>query len=330
MKISIFALSKFFFTAIFFLIGHQCICQKSGPSPHRSEDRVYPTNSFSRGIKFTTSDNNGNNSDIIRSHNILKEEIYQYSFHKDKIKDSSLVKINYYDTLGNQITVIQDPNLLPIIIHKLPEGSVTTYSYQYDKKGKLIKQVSENPFLFGQINIEYEYDSAGNIAFVFYYNKDTTTLKTERRIYNSKQQVEDVYTKIGNSEFYNSAQYFYEETGKLISESIFDSKGKILFSHYYQDGEDPGKKMIYVEMNNNRRLQKVIFYDNHKRRIKETTDPKEELLNDNEVSDYEKFMGVDEYKYNNDNTFFQWTSYTGGKKNQLNRHYYFKNNQDSK
>ena len=269
-------------------------------------------------------DNNANDKDVIRSNKITREEIYNYDFTKNRITDSFLFKIIYYDTSGNQFAVIQDPNLGKVNKGTNVLGAVTTYRYIYDSTGKLRKRISNNPDLNGQINFEYQYDSLGNLKNKFIYNEDTSSLKIENREYNTRNQVTKLFLKINNADLYNSGQNFYNEAGYLIKESVLNDKGNVIYSHLYDYSLFPDKKIIYIETKDSKRLASELFYNKFNQLIKENSDLNERVSPNDQVTDYEKYLGVTEYSYNDDKTFFQWTRYSMGKKSQLTRHYYFK------
>jgi len=84
-------------------------------------------NSFSQRNTYFFDDTQ-NNKVSIAANKILKEEVYDYSFNKDGIKDSLPVKTLYYDSSGNLIEEKSEKN-------KNFSESIRKYTYFFSSDG---------------------------------------------------------------------------------------------------------------------------------------------------------------------------------------------------
>ncbi|HWI92116.1 MAG TPA: hypothetical protein VNT20_12620 [Flavisolibacter sp.] len=261
--------------------------------------------------------NGENKKEIIRGNKITKERIYNYAFHRDQIIDSTIAVSYTYDMNGD-ITEEKDEKT------KNTRETIIKNAYWYNSKNRLIKQISEVPTAAMVSVYEYEYDSLGNEITKYDYNKDTTRLTIEQKVYNDKNQLAELWIKIDASELYNSRRYFYNENGELSRIDCYNRKGQNIYSYSYEDDKLSRKKTLFLENEDGKKVQVVCEYnpDNLPVKIYNTTNRLVDLNSTSQT--FDNFDQVTEYTYNQDNTIFQVIVYLNGKKVKLQRHYYFK------
>lgn len=257
-----------------------------------------------------------NPSEIIKINKIVKEVIYNYTINKNNIKDSALFATYHYDTLGNIIEEKKEKT-------KIYGETIRKYTYSYNLRGQLTKQIVDMPS-FRMVSIyEYEYDSVGNEINKYDYNEDTTRLTIHQKKYNTNNQVTELLIKINNSDFYVSRQYFYNSDNELSKEIALNPKGQIIYTYFYDYDKSLNKKTVYLENQEGKKRIEEYFYNNKKQIIKATSILKNTTFISRESTEYENLNKVTENVYNQDSTLFETVIYINGKKSQLNRHYYF-------
>lgn len=258
-----------------------------------------------------------NPKEIIKANNIIKEEVYSYNFNNNGVKDSTLTNTYYYDTLGDLV----EEKLAKI---KNYDESITKYENSYYSSGKLRRQIVDKQSLKMVTIYEYEYDSLGNEVNKYDYNKDTTRLTIEQKIYNDQNQVIQLQTKINNNDFYISRKYYYNTNNELSKVDAFDSKGELIYSYIYEYDNAQNKKTVYLENADGRKITGEYFYNNDKQCVKVNSTFKSATFISSTSTEYNKFNQVTENIYNKDKTIFESNVYVEGKKVQMNRHVYFK------
>lgn len=265
----------------------------------------------------TTFGFSSNPKEIIKANNIIREEVYSYNFNKSGVKDSTLTNTYYYDTLGDLI----EEKLAKI---KKYDESITKYENSYNSSGKLRRQIVDKQSLKMATIYEYEYDSLGNEVNKYDYNKDTTRLTIEQKIYDDKNQVIQLQTKINNNDFYVSRKYYYNTNNELSKVDAFDTKGESIYSYIYEYDNTQNKKTVYLENGDGKKRTGEYFYNNDKQCVKVNSTFKSATFISSTSTEYDNFNQVTENIYNSDKTIFESNVYLDSKKVQLNRHFYFK------
>jgi len=249
-------------------------------------------------------DTTRNSKDIIHESKIRKEMIFSCSFDKGELVDSSLTKINYYDSLGDITSSEQyDPKTQKL------RG---TNTFVYDSAYKLIKTY----FTFANSKListtYFEYDSNGNEVKINTYNDTTLILSTIKKYNNKNQQIS--LTSINNFSYTTgTTNFFYNRDGSIKRKESFNDKNKTIVSTDFY--KTKYKEQIYSENKTGRYLQKEIFY-NDKNRPAEIIDyyPNGQLM-----------IHTIQITYYTHGTVFEWAWLNNDKKIQANRHYYFLN-----
>lgn len=266
---------------------------------------------------FGTSENQRK---IIKSNKIIEEKVYSYTFNKKGIMDSALINTYSYDTSGYLIYE-------KISNIKNYEESTTNYTNTYNALGKLSKQISDKRVV-GKSNLEivsvneYEYDSSGNEVYKYFYNKDTSRLTIEHEMYNDKNQIIQLQTKINNDDFYISRVYDYNADNDLSKVEAFDNKKKVIYSYVYEYDKVLNKKTEYLDNSAGKNKLGEYFYNTNQQCIKENSRYKSTTLTLGALESYD-YLKTTENIYNQDKTLFESNVYLDGKKVQMNRYFYF-------
>lgn len=246
-----------------------------------------------------------NPKEVIKANSIIREEVYSYNFNSRGIKDSSLTRTYYYNNLADLV----EERLAKSDNYK---ESITTYEYSYYPSGKLRRQVVDNKGLRMITIYEYEYDELGNEIVKYEYNKDTTRLIIEQKVFNEKGQVVQLLTKIDNYEFYVSRKYYYNPDNDLSKMEAFDFNGKLSYTDIFQYDSARKSKTVYLENEEGRKLVGEYFYNNDRQCVRTTSNA------------FDNSSKRTENVYNSDKTIFESSVYLDDKKVQMNRHYYFR------
>ena len=258
-----------------------------------------------------------NPKEIIKANKVIREEVYSYSLNNNGVKDSTLINIYYYDTLGDLI----EEKLVKI---KNYDEGITKYQNSYNSFGKLQRQIVDMQSLQMVDIYEFEYDSIGNEVIKYDYNKDTTRLTIEQKIYNKKNQVIQLQTKKNNNAFYISRRYYYNATNDLSKVDALDTKGEVIYSYIYEYDKTLNIKTVYFENGDGRKKNGEYFYNNDDQCIKSYSTFKSPTFISREYTEYDNFNQMTENIYAQDKTIFESNVYLEGKKTQINRHFYFK------
>lgn len=259
-----------------------------------------------------------NQKAIIKINKIRTTEIYNYTFKKDLIKDSTLIKTLYYDSIGDLVKVI-----LPRV--KKYKEAVTEYQYLYNGNG-FIKNKIENNLGLDIVTInEFDYDSLGNEIYKYDFNKDTTRLTIEQKIYNDKNQVKEISIKINNNEPYISRRYFYNIENNVIKIEGLDRMGETIFSILYEYDKSMNKKSEYSENGEGKKLEGEYFYNSENQCIKINSIHKNVVSMNSESTNYERLKKVTENKYNLDKSLSETNIYLNGRRYQTTKYFYNRN-----
>lgn len=258
-----------------------------------------------------------NSKEIIKINKITKEQVYSYNFSNSGVKDSTLTNTYFYDTSGDLV----EEKLAKI---KNYDESITKYENSYYPSGKLHRQIVNKLSLKMVTIYEFEYDSLGNEVNKYDYNEDTTRLTIEQKIYNDKNQVIQLQTKVNNNDFYVSRKYYYNTNNELSKVDAFDKKGELIYSYIYEYDNAQNKKTVYHENGDGRKKTGEYFYNNDKQCVKINSTFKSPTFISSTSTEYDSFNQVTENIYNPDKTIFESNVYLDGKKVQMNRHFYFK------
>lgn len=253
---------------------------------------------------------------IIKLNGIKKELVYKYSFNRDGITDSVLTNTFYYDAEGFPVKEI----LAKIDNY---DESLTEYTNTYTEDGKLKRQLKNSISLKMIRIIEFDYDANGFEINKYDYNKDTTDLKIEQKIYNTKNQVIQLQTKINNKDFYTSRKYYYDNNNNLIRTDAFDKNGSYIYSYIYEYNKEENKKTSYLKNDDGKNSTGEYFYNEDGQVIKVKSVIRMATFMSQQGTDYNTANQLRENVYNTDKTLFETTITVDGKKTAITRHYYF-------
>ena len=270
---------------------------------------------FAQGTVFSFGDDS-NEPRIIKLNGIKKELVYKYSFNSNGITDSVLTNTFYYDTEGYPVKEI----LAKIDNY---DESVTEYSNTYTEDGKLKRQLKNSISLKMIRIIEFDFDTYGFEINKYDYNKDTTDLKIEQKIYNAKNQVIQLQTKINNKNFYISRKYYYDSVNNLIRTDAFDKTDGYIYSYIYEYNKAENKKISYLKNDDGKKLIGEYFYNADGQAIKVKSILKMATFMSQEGTDFNTANQLRENTYNTDKMLFETTITVDGKKAAITRHYYF-------
>lgn len=252
-----------------------------------------------------------NSKELIKANNIKTEEVYSYTFNESRIKDSVLIVIRTYDSLGDLVEE-RAPKT------KKNKGGAINFRYTYDPKGNLIKKTAEDPEMKTMMTYEYDYDEMGREVNKYRFDKDTTSLTIDQKIYNTDNQVVKLATKGGNTDFYVSNQYYYNEDKKLAKDEKLNSKGTIIYTTLHEYDKSMNKETIYMQNDSRKDLMIVCYYN-------DSDLPVKTLSNFRKTADEEKDLNqIRESVFNKDRTVYQTSITINEKKEILMRHYYTK------
>jgi hypothetical protein len=197
---------------------------------------------------------------------ITSENVYQYTFGKSKVKDSTLVFTEkfFYDTNGMMIR--EEPNMvLSNSSSKLKARKFKYYSngflagitevYDYRNYGRKTDSLI----------YEFKYDKNGNQTYLVYHNKDTTNVFVKHKIYNDHEQLISVENKINNFDPYKERELTYNENGDICGVRHFGIKGDLLYSYVISYDYPQQKQFVYVEKEGKaNELYQEVTYNNKK------------------------------------------------------------------
>jgi hypothetical protein len=200
---------------------------------------------------------------------------------------------------------------------------IKKHSYTYNDKGYVLRQ--RDSLMNGSLHyFEYEYDSLGNQTMIYDFNEDTTRLTITKKVYNVNNQLVTLFLKIQNFPLVVSRQYFYNGENKLWKEEALDMSGKIAYCYYHDYDTSMNKEIITFENKQGRDFDSEFFYNKDRLCVKFHKNSCTMQFNGkygigNDPGEY-----ISEYIYNKDKTIFERDTYYEGKKIEIVRHYYSK------
>jgi hypothetical protein len=251
-----------------------------------------------------------NSPEIIRSNKIKREEVYSYTFNKKSIKDSVLTNIYYYDSLGY---TVEEKSM-----RKNTDAHVTRYTNTYTSSGKLQKRTVN----MGSTYV-YEYDSLGNEKTRYEYSDGDIFLQVEQKVYNEKNQVIELKTKVNKNEFYISRRYYYNTDGDLSKTEALNNTGEVIYTNTYEYDKYLHKKTEYLQNADGKNKVGEYLYNKDNQIVKENSVVSTVSFLSKESTTYVDFNKTIENIYNPNKTIFESDVYVDGRKKQMDRHYYF-------
>ncbi|MCF3111966.1 hypothetical protein LL912_24470 [Niabella sp. CC-SYL272] len=258
-----------------------------------------------------------NSKSDLAKNNIAMETIYEYNSQKKKLDSTKACTITY-DKEGNILNKQDFYNNMLSVNER--------YVYTADKKLHQIiidSYPSEDQRIF-----EYEYDSLGNEVKEYIYNRDTTSLVTNVKLYNSKNQISRYYTKKGYDSFRLEKIYYYNEADILTKIEIYQSMPQVKSIFSYIVNTNNNYEIAYhQELSNNKRKEEFIF-DGSNRCIRLNGYAIQPIVYINEIGVSKREIKIiprtQEFEYNIDGTLFRMTEKVGKKTTTLRKHFYTK------
>lgn len=181
---------------------------------------------------------------VIKKYSIKKELVYRYELNsKGKIIDSALSdQINYAATgkptehlklfYTKSLKVFTNSS---VFFYNTDLKVSKTISY-YDSTKKRVRSIEE-----------FTYDSSGNNIFYYDFAVDTSHLRIEKNVYNSKNQLKILWTKLDTAAFYISRRYNYNDRGNLTRLEAYQSNGKPFYNYLYEYDDSLHTQSIYLD-----------------------------------------------------------------------------------
>jgi hypothetical protein len=150
------------------------------------------------------------------------------------------------------------------------------YTFLYNKNNQIAIMISElggpitpaTSFIEATTLYQYEYDSLGREIRVYDFNKDTTRLKVETKLYDKLGRLIQIKTKINNNKEFISRKYYYYPSGELErEEAFFQDKKRPAYSNTHIYDKIANKESIVIENDSGKELEEEIFYNDKKQQI---------------------------------------------------------------
>jgi len=258
-----------------------------------------------------------NSKPILLKNNIAKETIYEFVSLK-KNADSTKSKTIDYDKAGDIINVQNFYNNILTFN--------ADYYYTSDKKlHQIIKESYSSKFyrIF-----EYEYDSLGNELREYNYNKDTTNIILNAKLYNSKNQISELYIKNNNDSIRLEKKYSYNDAGILVNIDEFNNKKEIMSTYTYIVDSTNNYTKAYYQSKENKNQNEEFVFDKLYRCIKIMGYALQPIsyINDSDNTIYKREIKilpkVEEFEYNENGTLYLSTEKIDNKITKVRKHYY--------
>lgn len=259
-----------------------------------------------------------NSKSCLIKNNIATETIYEFTSLK-KNSDSVKAEIITYDKEGKIINCQTFSNNML--------SMKESYVYNPDKK---IHQIIKDFYSPKDYRVfEYEYDSLGNEIREYIYTRDTTNLIVNAKIYNSKNQILEYYTKRNNDSFKLQKTYSYNEADILTKIEVHNLNGKVTSTYSYIVDTNNNYKTAYYQRLEDKNQKEEFVFDNSNRCIKvngNATQPINYTNDDNSVykSEIRIIPRTEEFEYYNDDTMFLMVEKVDRKITKVRKHYYTK------
>lgn len=186
-----------------------------------------------------------NADSLYRAFQIKSEYIYSYEFNKNKIKDSLIVKVNLFDSMGR---LIKRFNFDDKIKDLVKSTDIYVYNSECNKLQKII--TNDNILGFSKTK-EYTYSENCNLIETVTYSADKNSKgKFDKYEYAENNNLKKVYEKTGISGLYfikTEMQYQngllekttdYDESGSsnYYTQYFYDKTGRLKRQYYYANG----------------------------------------------------------------------------------------------
>lgn len=205
---------------------------------------------------------------LIQQNGIGKEMIYRYK-KSEKNKDSALVVIIYFDSIGNKLErdVYSANNDQP--------REIINYYYINDLLARKEQQTLGS---INSLNVNtYDYDSAGNkiVEKNYSLNPDKSfSLQEVRKLeYDKSNQLIKIFDKLYDNEMYlyNSYHYYPDRVKEI---KTYDQEGRWIYSYLYEYDIFLKKEAVYLNNETGKNLESESFYNSQERLIREIYHPR--------------------------------------------------------
>lgn len=211
---------------------------------------------------------NNNSSEIIKAQNIKSDSVYSYE--KKNYRDSILIMIQYFDSLGNLIEWDEYNNVGKIF-------KVTNYTYidtmLLKQESVGISRFSINGSNLTKIVKTFDHDDSGNVILEKEYSFSGDSLKfqsvtIEMKEYDSLGHLIREFETLPKKTPYLHHTYHYTN-GILNEVKTYDFNHNWMYSYNYEYDDNAGTKSVYL-VNGEKTLTHEYFYNDQKKLIKET------------------------------------------------------------
>jgi hypothetical protein len=258
-----------------------------------------------------------NSKSYISINGIKSELIYEF-YSKGNNLDSTLENKVDYDEEGN------------IVNYQTYSKDILSSdeNYYYSLNGKILKRIEKGSSSRAYRVREYEYDSLGNEIREYIYNKDTTQLTINFKVYNSKNLITEYYTKKNNDSIRLYKIYSYNEADVLTKIEVYDEKGKLNSTYkYVLDANNIYKTAYFQSERDTNQKEEFIFNDlNNCVRINGYALQPITYINEEDNSIYKTEMKVlpkvTDFIYNSNGTIHAIVQKTEGNATKTRKHYY--------
>jgi len=259
----------------------------------------------------------GNKAAPLQANNIHKEYVYMYNYNRKGVKDSLLLKINYFNALGDLVET-QEPAKDNALI--TTEKNV----YEYNSNNDIIKLIRTSKWSLQAEVAEYEYDSLGNITGIYNYSADTSRVSIANRQYDINENIVSITSTFNLDPPFISKKYSYYKDTTITLVQSFNNNGELQYTDIYEFDSSTNSKSIYLENQGGRQLKSVLVYDAQKRIIKELADFQDmpTLYKISGLISANNAKRISEHIYNTDGTLLETNIYLDTKKVQTFRHFY--------
>lgn len=204
-------------------------------------------------VKIISHDNFENKKEIISKNHIKTEVVYLCTKN-----DSTPLLFRRFDSTGRLLkeSTFADREL------------TRDDTFMFNDKGQLVRKLSYHYSDKSWNNDVFEYDSAGNEVFHITYDKDSSYVTAERKLYNEKNQLEELRYKLNNADFYLYRKYSYNEMGKLERRESFNRNGESMYSDLYEYDNRGNLISMYLENENGKARSEDRSYNKLNQLIK--------------------------------------------------------------
>ncbi len=258
-----------------------------------------------------------NSKSSLAKNSIATETIYEFTSPK-KNADSVKAKVITYDKEGNITDCETFFNNALSVTEK--------YVYNINRKLHEIIKYFYSPKDYRLF--EYEYDSLGNEIREYIYNRDTSSLIINFKIYNSKNQISAYYTKRNKDSVKLEKAYSYNEADILTKIEVYNSHGKVISTYSYLVGADNNYTKAYNQKSGDKNQKEEFIFDNANRCIKVNGFLIQPVryVNTDDNTVYKNEMKIiprtEEFEYNADGTISLMTEKVDRKITKFRKHYY--------